>query len=41
MLAGLLETQAEQVEAAYVAEGLQPHFRVQRGDWPTLVMRKG
>jgi ribosomal protein L11 methyltransferase len=41
MLAGLLETQAEQVEAAYAAEGLKPLFRVQRGDWPTLVMRKG
>jgi ribosomal protein L11 methyltransferase len=40
MLAGLLETQAEQVEAAYVARGLTPHFRVLRGDWPTLVMRK-
>ena len=41
MLAGLLETQAEQVEAAYVAQGLRPHFRVMRGEWPTLVMRKG
>jgi ribosomal protein L11 methyltransferase len=40
MLAGLLETQADQVEAAYVAVGLKPHFRVQRGDWPTLVLRK-
>jgi ribosomal protein L11 methyltransferase len=40
MLAGLLETQAEQVEAAYVARGLKPHLRVSRGDWPTLVMRK-
>jgi ribosomal protein L11 methyltransferase len=40
MLAGLLETQAEQVEGAYVAQGLKPHFRVSRGDWPTLVMRK-
>jgi ribosomal protein L11 methyltransferase len=41
MLAGLLDTQADQVEAAYVAEGLSPHFRITRGDWPTLVMRKG
>jgi ribosomal protein L11 methyltransferase len=41
MLAGLLETQAEQVEAAYVTEGLKPQFQVQRGYWPTLVMRKG
>ena len=41
MLAGLLETQAEQVEAAYMAQGLKPRFRVTRGDWPTLVMRKG
>jgi ribosomal protein L11 methyltransferase len=41
MLAGLLDTQADQVEAAYAAEGLEPLCRVQRGDWPILVMRKG
>jgi ribosomal protein L11 methyltransferase len=40
-LAGLLETQAQQVEAAYVAHGLTSHFRVERGHWPTLVLRKG
>jgi ribosomal protein L11 methyltransferase len=40
MLAGLLDAQAEQVEAAYLAQGLAPHFRVERGDWPTLVLRK-
>jgi len=40
ILAGLLETQARKVVAAYEQEGLTESFRIVRGDWPTLVMRK-
>lgn len=40
ILAGLLESQAEDVAAAYRRQGLMMSFRVERGDWPTLVMRK-
>ncbi len=40
MLAGLLETQAETVAAAYRRQGLMASFSIVRGDWPTLVMRK-
>ena len=40
MLAGLLDSQAENVAAAYRREGLVESFSVVRGDWPTLVMRK-
>ena len=41
MLAGLLDHQAETVAAAYRREGLTSSFSVVRGDWPTLVMKKG
>jgi ribosomal protein L11 methyltransferase len=40
ILAGLLASQAEAVAAAYRRQGLMQSFRVERGDWPTLVMRK-
>jgi ribosomal protein L11 methyltransferase len=40
MLAGLLTTQADAVATAYRRQGLMMSFRIERGDWPTLVMRK-
>ena len=40
VLAGLLAHQAERVAAAYRREGLMPAGSFDRGDWPTLVMRK-
>jgi ribosomal protein L11 methyltransferase len=40
ILAGLLDQQAEAVAAAYRRQGLMAGFAVERGDWPTLVMRK-
>jgi ribosomal protein L11 methyltransferase len=40
VLAGLLDRQAEQVAAAYRRRGLMMSFRIERGEWPTLVMRK-
>jgi ribosomal protein L11 methyltransferase len=40
ILAGLLEGQAERVAAAYRRQGLMLSWRVERGEWPTLVMRK-
>lgn len=40
ILAGLLEHQAEKVAAAYRRQGMMASFRIARGDWPTLVMRK-
>jgi ribosomal protein L11 methyltransferase len=40
ILAGLLEGQAEAVAAAYRRQGLMLTGRVERGEWPTLVMRK-
>ena len=40
VLAGLLAGQAERVARAYRREGLRPLFRVVRGEWPTLVMRR-
>ena len=40
ILAGLLAAQAEQVAAAYRAQGLEAAFTVERVDWPTLAMRK-
>lgn len=40
ILAGLLDHQAEKVAAAYRREGMMTSFRITRGDWPTLVMRK-
>ncbi len=40
ILAGLLRGQAEAVLAAYRRHGLAPAFTVERGDWPTLTLRK-
>lgn len=40
VLAGLLAIQAEAVAAAYRRQGFTLAFAVERGDWPTLVMRK-
>ena len=40
ILAGLLDHQAAAVAAAYRREGLMPTARIDRGEWPTLVMRK-
>jgi ribosomal protein L11 methyltransferase len=40
ILAGLLAVQAEAVAGAYRRQGLGMAFAIERGDWPTLVMRK-
>ena len=40
LLAGLLDSQAEKVAAAYRRQGLMMSFRVDHGEWPTLAMRK-
>lgn len=40
ILSGLLNEQAEEVAAAYVAEGLEKTEARQIGDWTTLVLRK-
>ncbi|HEV2747171.1 MAG TPA: 50S ribosomal protein L11 methyltransferase [Allosphingosinicella sp.] len=40
VLAGLLDHQAEKVAAAYRRQRLMASFRVERGEWPTWVMRK-
>lgn len=40
VLAGLLTGQAARVSRAYEREGLRPLFSVQRGEWPTLVLRR-
>jgi ribosomal protein L11 methyltransferase len=40
VLAGLLDGQAEAVVAAYRRHGLMLTGRTDRGEWPTLVMRK-
>ncbi|MDB5692256.1 MAG: ribosomal protein methyltransferase [Alphaproteobacteria bacterium] len=40
LLAGLLDHQAERVAAAYRREGLMLTGRIDRGEWPTLMMRK-
>jgi len=40
VLAGLLDSQAESVAAAYRRQGLMLSARSDRGEWPTLVMRK-
>ena len=40
VLAGLLRGQAERVAAAYRRQGMMLAKRIDRGDWPTLVMRK-
>jgi ribosomal protein L11 methyltransferase len=40
ILAGLLDHQAAAVAAAYRRQGMMLSGRVERGEWPTLVMRK-
>ncbi|TMJ18285.1 MAG: 50S ribosomal protein L11 methyltransferase [Alphaproteobacteria bacterium] len=40
ILAGLLDSQAGAVSAAYRRQGMMAAGRIDRGDWPTLVMRK-
>jgi ribosomal protein L11 methyltransferase len=40
LLAGLLDSQAEAVATAYRRRGLMLAARIDRGEWPTLVMRK-
>lgn len=40
ILAGLLDSQAEAVASAYRRRGLMLTGRIERGEWPTLVMRK-
>jgi ribosomal protein L11 methyltransferase len=40
ILAGLLDHQAARVTAAYRRQGLMPSFRIDRGEWPTLVLRQ-
>jgi len=40
ILAGLLDHQAEAVAAAYWRRGMRAVARIDRGNWPTLVMRK-
>ena len=40
VLAGLLDHQAPAVAAAYRRRGMMLSGRVERGEWPTLVMRK-
>ncbi|MCW2388707.1 ribosomal protein L11 methyltransferase [Sphingobium sp. B11D3B] len=40
MLAGLLDSQAGRVQAAYRAQGMVLIWRFDHGDWPTLVLRK-
>ncbi len=40
ILAGLLGHQAEAVTAAYRRQGMMAGTPIQRGDWPTLVLRK-
>lgn len=40
LLAGLLDSQAERVAAAYRRQGLMLTGRIERGEWPTLMMRR-
>ena len=40
LLAGLLDSQADAVLAAYRAQGMRLAERSDRGDWPTLRLRK-
>jgi ribosomal protein L11 methyltransferase len=40
ILAGLLDSQADRVAAAYRRQGLMMSFNIVRGEWPSLVMRK-
>jgi len=40
ILAGLLSRQADAVAAAYARRGLRATGRIDRGEWPTLVLRR-
>jgi ribosomal protein L11 methyltransferase len=40
ILAGLLDHQTEAVTAAYRRQGMMAGAPIERGDWPTLVLRK-
>jgi len=40
VLAGLLDSQARSVAAAYTGRGLKLIRRIDRGEWPTLVLRR-
>jgi ribosomal protein L11 methyltransferase len=40
ILAGLLDHQAEAVSVAYWRRGMRTVARIDRGGWPTLVLRK-
>lgn len=40
ILAGLLDSQASRVATAYRRQGLRLAGRIDRGDWPTLMLRK-
>ena len=40
ILGGLLQSQADEVAAAYRRQGLMASTRIDRDDWPTLVLRK-
>jgi len=40
ILAGLLDHQAQSVAAAYRRQGMAAVARIDRGDWPSLVLRK-
>ena len=40
VLAGLLDRQADAVAAAYRRQGMMAAGRIERGEWPSLVMRK-
>ena len=40
ILAGLLDTQAARVGAAYTARGCRPIARIDCGEWPTLILRR-
>ncbi|MFD2174636.1 50S ribosomal protein L11 methyltransferase [Rhodobacter lacus] len=40
ILSGILNEQADEVQAAYIAQGFAPHMRNEHGDWTTLVLRR-
>lgn len=40
ILSGILNTQADEVQAAYVSQGFTPEMRNEYGDWTTLVLRR-
>lgn len=41
ILSGILHDQADEVSAAYQAQGFTPQARNEHGDWTTLVLRRG